>query len=199
MNRQALAAAILVACLGATAWLWFGRGDGGRSQRRDLADELAAWVVRTAAAERAGSLLILAPVADAGDPFPRHLGDRLLAHAQQAGFAPVAMERVPYSPTLEATGEPVERADFLRLLGAHAEAGTVISLVGVPRLRADDLPAAKRPRLIVASTVLMPHLEELPPGLLSWAVAVKQDPRDPRRDPELGELGIYFTLLRPAR
>ncbi len=197
MSRNAWALVVLVACLGASWWLLTGRDGAARRHRRDLADELAAWVVREAAAGGTGALLILAPPPAADDPFPGHLGDRLHARARAAGFGPITLKHVSFQPALESTGEPITRDTFLGLLRAHADAEVVISLVGVPRLVAADRPAAGRPRLIVASTVLMPYLKELPAGLLDFAIEVRRDQVPETADPALGELGNYFILTRP--
>ena len=199
MNRNVLALLVLVVSLGAAVWLLWGRDYVKGKQRRDLADELATWVVKEAVAGGTGSLLILAPVAEARDPFPRQLGDRLQGRAKSAGFAPVELVRVPYNTAMEGSGEPVTREAFLGLLQQHAQAKTVISLVGVPRLTDKDLPAEGRPRLIVASTILMPYLSKLPRGLLDFAIEVKRNSAtDTSVDPALGELGHYFKLVRPA-
>lgn len=197
MSRNAWAVVVLVTCLGASWWLLTGRDGAALRHRRDLADELAAWVAREAAAGGTGALLILAPPPAADDPFPGHLGDRLQARARAAGFGPIMLLHVPFEPALESTGEPITRDTFLRLLRDHADAQVVISLVGVPRLVAADLPAAGRPRLIVASTVLMPYLKELPAGLLDFAIEVRRDQVPEIADPALGELGNYFILTRP--
>jgi hypothetical protein len=187
---------LIFVCLSASAYFFF-RGDStGQKKRRDLAGELAAWVAKEAAGGGRGKTLILAPVETPRDPFPGQLAKRLETNLRAAGFDPVEVERVPYNTALESSGEPVTRDAFLSLLKAHADAAVVVSLVGIPRLTEADLPAQNRPRIIVASTVIMPHLESLPPGLIDFAIEVKQDVNDPRTDPSLGELSHYFVLRR---
>lgn len=195
--KNIILAIVIVACLVISAGRFFGGSRGGDAKRRDLANELAAWVAKEASAGAKGRLLILAPVEETRDVFARQLARRLESQMRGAGFDPVEIERVPFSRQIETTGEPVERARFVELLRAHPECAVVVSLVGIPPLTEAELPAAGRPRIIVASSVLMPHLKTLPPGLIDFAIEVKQNRDDPRTDPALGELSKYFVLYRP--
>ena len=185
-------------CLALAGWRVFGPDrSSGLQQRRDLADELARWVAREAAAGGAGPLLILAPVDTARDPFPGALARRAEEHLRQAGFGPVVVERVPYSRTLESTGEPVEMASFLAVLHDHPECATVLSLVGIPRLEAASIPGSSRRRILVASTIRMPYLDQIPPGVVELVIGVRTNSAENvAGDPALGELGRYFTLKR---
>ena len=197
-NRNIFLVILIVLSLGIVAYMHFGGHENTKQNRRDLAGELAAWITKEAAAGTKGRLLILAPAATSRDPFPRQLARRLESQMRDAGFAPVAVEQVAYNPQLESTGEPVTREKFLDLLRAHADCATVISLVGIPNLDEADLPAQNRPRIIVASTVIMPYLQSLPRGLIDFAIEIKRDPsHDHRADPPLGELANYFVLYRP--
>lgn len=168
--------------------------------RRDLADELAAFVAKEASTGSKGKLLILAPPPDPRDPFPGHLADRAEKHMKRAGFDPVVIERVPYNASLESTGEPITREVFRGVLAGHEGVRVVLTLVGLPRLSEADLPAAHRPRIIVASTIIMPHLKSLPPGMVDFAIEVKNNPLDDTRaDPALGRLNENFVLHRYAK
>ncbi len=199
MNRQTLAGLVIVLALLGSAWSLWGREWSRHRPRRDLADELATWLAAEAARGGTGPLLILAPVAEANDPFPHQLGERLARRARTAGFAPVTVERLAYDGALEATGEPITRETFRRQLATHPDAALVVSLVGLPRLAAADLPAGGRPRLIVAATAWSPHLKQLPPGLLEFAIEARREPGPPDPASPLGALDRYFTLYRPAR
>jgi hypothetical protein len=188
---------LIVFCLGFSGYRLFGGGSANKAVRRDLADELAAFVAKEASAGEKGPLLILAPLDERDDPFPGQLATRAEKHMRSAGFDPVTVERVPYNLAIEGTGEPITRETFREVLARHEGAKVVLALTGVPRFTAADLPAGHPPRIIVASTVIMPYLKNLPPGLIEFAVEVKQDAvTDTRTDPALGRLAENFVLRR---
>lgn len=195
-TKQLLLGLLIIVCLVISAYRLFGT-TAKKSNRRDLANELAAWIAREAATGTKGKLLILAPADTKRDPFPRQLKTRLETQMRSAGFEPVEVETVPYNPQIENTGEPVTRDKFLQALGAHPDCAVVVSLVGIPRLAESDLPSQNRPRIIVASTAITPYLQSLPRGLIDFAIEVKRSRDDPRTDPSLGELANYFVLYRP--
>lgn len=199
--KNILLLVVIVVSLFVSAFTYFGWGNSAKAKRRDLANELAMVVAKEASANgEKGSLLILSPMDDKADPFPSALGNRLATHMGAAGFAPVVSVKVPYNTAIEGTGEPVTREVFLALLKEHADVKVVVSLVGVPKLTASDLPANARPRLIVASTIIMPYLATLPRGLIDFAIEVKRDAvTDERTSSELGELSRYFVLTRMPR
>lgn len=191
---------LIVFCLAFSGYRLIGFGSSKKAVRRDLADELAVFVAKEASAGEKGPLLILAPPADRNDPFPGQLAARAEKHMRQAGFSPVEVELVPYNVAIEGTGEPVTRAAFLEALGRHEGTKVVLALTGVPRLAESDLPAGSQPRIIVASTVIMPYLKSIPPGLIDFAIEVKRDAvTDTRTDPALGRLAENFVLHRYAK
>lgn len=199
--KNLLLGLLIVVCLGIAGYRFMDTETGAKKAiRRDLADELAAFVAKEAAAGAKGSLLILAPMPDERDPFPQQLAVRAEKHMRAAGFDPIAVERVPYNEALESSGEPVTREVFREVTGRHEGVQTILTLVGLPRLTSADLPDGNRPRVIVASTVIMPYLKSLPPGLIDFALEVKQDTtRDTRADPALGRLSENFVLQRYAK
>lgn len=191
---------LIVCCLGFSGYRLLGTGSSNKAVRRDLADELAVFIAREASAGEKGPLLILAPPDERNDPFPGQLAARAEKHMRQAGFDPVTVERVPYNLAIEGTGEPITRETFREVLARHTGVKVVLALTGVPRLAASDLPVENRPRIIVASTVIMPYLKTLAPGLIEFAVEVKQDAvTDTRTDPALGRLAENFVLRRYAK
>lgn len=199
-QKNLLLGFIIVVCLAVSAYRVVTSGTSRKAIRRDLADEVAAFVAKEAAAGAKGSLLILAPMPDERDPFPKQLAVRAEKHMRAAGFDPIAVERVPYNTALESSGEPVTRETFREIMARHEGVDKILTLVGLPRITASDLPAGKQPRIIVASTVIMPYLRSLPPGLIDFALEVKQDTtRDTRADPALGRLSENFVLQRYAK
>lgn len=191
---------VIVFSLAGTLFMMKG-GRGGSAQRRDLAKELAAFVAaQVAQSGEKGAALVLAPMDDASDPFPATLAKRMVSQLEGTGFSPVEVVQVPYNVAIESSGEPITRGDFLAALQAHPQSRLVVTLVGIPRLRDAELPASGRPRIVVASNVLMPYLASLPHGMVDFAIEVKRNAvTDERQSPELGELGRYFVLTRFPR
>ena len=198
-SRNLLLSVVILGC--ATASFFAMTDSSPSAQRRDLAKELAAFVATELAksAEKGGTLLLIPPE-DERDPFPSTLGKRLTEKLKDAGFSPVDVVTLTYTAAMESSDEPVKRADFLAALHGHPQARCVVSLVGIPRLSEAELPARDRPRIVVASTVLMPYLPSLPRGMVDLAIEVKRNAAtDTRSSPELGELGRYFVLTRFPR
>lgn len=199
-TKNLLLGFVIAACLGVSAYRLVAPDSSKKAARRDLADELAIFVAKEASAGTKGRLLILAPPVDVRDPFPGHLASRAEKHMKDAGFDPVVVERVPYNDAMESSGEPITREVFRGILDKHEGVQVVLTLVGLPRLTENDLPAAHRPRIIVASTIIMPYLKSLPPGLIDFALEVKQDAtHDSRTDPALGRLSENFVLHRYSK
>ena len=197
--RTRLLAAVTLLCLGAAAWITFApERRPGRTQRTDLADQLAAWIAREAKAGDTGPLLLLAPAEDAADPFPGALAARAEKHMTRVGFSPIVVLRVPYAPGLESSGEPFSEETLREALLAHPESRAVLSLVGLPRLTTPLAPAGGKPvRLFAASTVKMDYLDAIPAGVVEFVIGVRNDSAGGAPgDPALGELGRYFTLKR---
>jgi hypothetical protein len=197
-TKNILLTLVIVICFAVSAFRIFNGKSTNPRQRRDLADDLAAVIAKEASSGAKGALLILAPLDEKRDPFPGQLARSAERQMRQAGFNPVEVERVPFNTALEFSGEPVAHDVFLDLLKAHSGANVVLSLVGVPRLTDSDLPAANRPRIIVASTAKMPYLRSLPPGMIDFALEVRQKIANGAvADSSLGELSNYFVLYRP--
>jgi len=198
-SKTLLLGAIIIVSLCISAYRLFSTGKRGAGERSELADELAAFVAKEAAKGPKGGLLILAPLDEIQDPFPGQLALRAEKHMKAAGFDPVEVERIPYNSALEATGEPVEKSVFLNLLKSHAGAAVVLSLIGVPRLAESDLPAASRPRIIVATIVKIPYLKSLPPGLVDFSVEARRKWSAADSNPELGKLDESFIIHRYSK
>jgi hypothetical protein len=195
-SKNLLLGALIVVSLSISGYRLLSPHSRGAEQRRSMADDLAAFVAKEAAKESKGGLLILAPLDDVQDPFPGQLARSAEKHMKAAGFAPVAVERVPYNPALEDTGEPIERSAFLGLLKSHPEAAVVLSLIGVPRLSEADLPAAGRPRIVIATIVKMPYLDALPRGMIDFSINARRKWSNDDRNPEMGGLDESFVIHR---
>ena len=193
--KNLLLGAVIVACLVFSVSHMFGGGTSKPAVRRNLADELAAYIAKEAAAGPKGSLLILAPPDDKKDPFAAELARSAEKQMKSAGFGPVDLERIPYNPALEATGEPVAHDAFLEALKTHGGASVVLSLIGVPRLTDAELPPAGRPRIIVASVAKMRYLRSLPKGMIDFAIDVNQKPAGDSK--AAGNVERFFSLYRP--
>jgi hypothetical protein len=174
----------------------FGRDAGRGRVRRDIADELARFIVKEAAAGAKGKVLVLSPADTFRDPYPVRLASRVESHMAAAGFAPVVVEPVGFNALMESTAEPVSKEDFLGLVRKHADAALVISLVGIPKLTPGEVPGRPPPRIIVACSTIMPYLEKYPKGIVDVAIIARIDTTVESPDPALGDLGAHYRLLR---
>jgi hypothetical protein len=199
--RSLMALAVVVACVAFLGWRWFGRGDARAKPRREMADDVAAFLVKEASAlaPAPSVLLVLVPTnAPGGDPFPVQLAWRVrqLAAAQKDGFAAVETAEVPENALLEVDGECVKTEPFLTAIDAHSNAQVVISLVGVPKLTTADWSGRTRPRLVAFTSARVDYWEALPAGVVSLAVVPAVNPDGEAADPALGQAAPFYRILR---
>jgi hypothetical protein len=188
---------ISAALFGFLAVRWWPQEARGAKARRSVAEEMAAVVIREAGTLSPGSsVLVIAPTNSPGDPYPRHLAERIESGLRQTKIGTVVVRELPYSELIELEGDAVDKTAFLALLREHGDCDLVISLVGVPRLLSGDLAATPSRRIIVVTSTAMPYLDNLPGGLLEAAIVPRHGRTDVPPDPALGTLNESFVLYR---